>query len=145
MAIQVLLTDDQPIVRAGIRAILKEAPDIEVVGEAKDGAEAQRLTEQLGPDVLLFDLVMPGPRPSKVARWVRNHCPRTTTLVLTPHDQDAFLAEMIEAGTVGFLTKEEAVEVLLEAIRCAAPRGTAFRVDRCRSDHTAGVNVCVEE
>jgi len=99
MAIQVLLADDQPVVRAGICAILKEAPDIEVVGEAKDGAEAQRLTHKLRSDVLLLDLVMPGPRPSEVARWVRNHSPQTTTLVLTGHDRDAFLAEMGDGGS----------------------------------------------
>lgn len=68
MAIQVLLADDQPVVRGGIRAVLKEVPDIEVVGAEKDGAKAQRLAEQLGPDVLLLDLAMPGPCPSEVAR-----------------------------------------------------------------------------
>lgn len=65
MSIQVLLAEDQPVTRAGIRAILQEAPDIEVVGEAKDGAEAQWLADELGPDILLLDTVMPGPQPAE--------------------------------------------------------------------------------
>ncbi|MDY7080259.1 MAG: response regulator transcription factor [Chloroflexota bacterium] len=118
--IRVLLADDHPVTRAGIRAILEEASNIEVVGEAKDGVEAQQLVAELGPDILLLDLVMPGPRPSEVEKWVRTNYPETITLVLTAHDRDCYLAKMIEAGAAGFLTKEEAPQRLVEAIRCAA-------------------------
>jgi two-component system response regulator DevR len=79
-----------------------------------------QLTARLYPQLLLLDLRMPGPRPANIARWVRNHCPETETLVLTAHDIDRYIAEMIEAGTAGFLTKEKAEQALLGAIRRAA-------------------------
>lgn len=117
--IRVLLADDHPTTRAGIRAILEEAAGIEVVGEAEDGAQVQQLVAELEPAVLLLDLVMPGPRPSEIEAWVRAHHPETVTLVLTAHDRDYYLSSMIEAGVAGFLTKEEPAERLVEAIRRA--------------------------
>jgi DNA-binding NarL/FixJ family response regulator len=118
--ISLLLADDHPVTRTGIRAILEEAPDIQVVGEAKDGTEAQELVAKLHPRILLLDLQMPGPRPVEIEKWVRVHCPDTTTLVLTGHDRDAYLADMIEAGTAGFITKGTSAENLVRAIRRAA-------------------------
>jgi two-component system, NarL family, response regulator LiaR len=122
MTIRVLLADDHQVTREGIRAILEEAPDIEVVGEAKDGVEAQQLVAELCPDVLLLDLVMPGLQPYKVEKWVRINYPETITLVLTAHDRDYYLAKMIEAGVAGFLVKEETRSRIVEAIRCAVRR-----------------------
>jgi DNA-binding NarL/FixJ family response regulator len=75
------------------------------VGEAKDGVEARGLVAGLGPDVLVLDLVMPGPKSLDVEHWGRRHYPEIATLILTAHDRDAFLAEMEEAGAEGFLTK----------------------------------------
>ncbi|MGC9400600.1 MAG: LuxR C-terminal-related transcriptional regulator [Anaerolineae bacterium] len=120
MTIHVVLADDHPPTRQGIRAILEAAPDIVVVGEAKDGVEARELVAELGPDVLVLDLVMPGPKPSDVERWVRHNYPETETLILTAHDRDVFLAEMEETGAAGFLTKDEEAPALVEAIRRAA-------------------------
>ena len=104
----------------GIRAVLEEASDIEVVGEAKDGIEAKQMVAELRPDILLLDLVMPGLRLFEIEEWVRTNYPEPITLVLTGHDRDCYLAKMIEAGVAGFLTKEETPQRLVEAIRRAA-------------------------
>ncbi|WP_448338405.1 response regulator [Chloroflexus aurantiacus] len=118
--IRVLVADDHPVTRKGIRTILEEAPDIEIIGEARDGVEAKQMVGELRPDVLLLDLVMPGLRPSKIEEWVRTNYPHTVTLVLTAHDRDYFLAKAVNAGAAGYLTKAEAPFSLIEAIRRAA-------------------------
>ncbi len=123
--IRVVIADDREVARQGICAILEKTLDIQVVGEAQNGIEAQRLVAELCPDVLLLDLIMPETRPSVVAAWVRQHCPETVTLALTAHDRDAYLSKMIEAGVSGYLTKGERSERLIEAIRCAK-RGESF-------------------
>ncbi len=135
MTVHVVLADDHPPTRRGVRAALEEAPDIEVAGEAKDGVEAKELVAELRPDVLLLDLVMLGPRPVDIERWVRDNYPETETLILTAHDRDAFLAEMEEAGAAGFLTKDEDTPALVQAIRRAARGETLYtqeQLDRAR-------------
>jgi DNA-binding NarL/FixJ family response regulator len=119
-AIRVLIVDDHPLLRQGIREILEGTPDIEVVGEAQDGAGAKEKVTTLRPNVMLLDLVLPGMKPLEIEAWVRTNYPETVTLVLTAHDRDAFLAKAIEAGVVGFLTKEESPQRLVEAVRRAA-------------------------
>ena len=118
--IHVVIADDHPVTREGVRAALESAADIDVIGVAKDGREAQELVEALQPDILLLDLVMPGPRPADIERWVRHNHPETITLILTAHDRDYYLAETVKAGAVGFLTKEKAPQQLIAAIRRAA-------------------------
>ncbi len=126
--ISLLLTDDDPITRAGIRAILSKAADIAIVGEAKDGFEAQKLLQRLRPDVLLLDLRMPGLAPAELEKWVRLNYPETVTLVLTAHDRDAYLASMMEAGVAGYLAKGESANGLVEAIYRAARGEILFDV-----------------
>lgn len=115
-----LLADDDPIVRAGIRAVLTKAADIQIVGEAKNGLEAQEMVGKLHPDILLLDLKMPGLSPAELEKWVREHYPETITLVLTAHDRDAHLANMMEAGAAGYMSKGESTDSLIGAIRRAA-------------------------
>jgi len=138
--IKVLIADDHPVTRAGITTILEEAPDIEVVGEARDGAEAKEMVMAHQPDVLLLDLIMPGLRPYRVEKWVRVNCPETVTLVLTAHDRDCFLSKAIEAKVAGYLTKDEAPHKLISAVRRAA-RGdvllTPSQVDQAKRWHQA--------
>ncbi|MCG2786905.1 MAG: response regulator transcription factor [Anaerolineae bacterium] len=83
--ITVLLADDHPVTRAGIRAILNTAPDIQVIGEAASGFDVQEMLEELLPQILLLDLQMPEPRPSELEAWVRQNYPEVVTLVLTEH------------------------------------------------------------
>lgn len=128
--ITVLLADDHPTTRAGIRAILQKAPDINVVGEADNGNDTMRLVAELGPQILLLDLQMPGPSPAELERWVRKNHPGTTTLVLTAHDRDAYLASMMDAGAAGFLAKTEKEEQLIAAIRRAAHGEILFKSEQ---------------
>lgn len=118
--ITILIADDQPIARAGIRQLLSKAKDFEIVGEARDGFETLKRVSQLRPRVLLLDIKMPGPRSFEIEKWIRENIPETVTLVLTSHDHDAYLASMIDAGAVGYLTKEESANRLINAIRQAA-------------------------
>jgi DNA-binding NarL/FixJ family response regulator len=137
--IRVLIADDHPVTRQGIRAILEEAPDIEVVGEAKDGVEAKQMVAELDPDILLLDLVMPGLPVYEIEAWVRANCPTTVTLILTGHDRDYYLTKALEAGVAGFLIKEEAPQRLVEAVCCAAQGEVLIsgkQFSRARSWHT---------
>ena len=114
--ITVLLADAHPVTREGIRKILEQTADICVVGEAKDWIEAEKLVSELRPKVLILDLIMPGPRPSEIEKWVRENYPETITLILTAHDRDAYLAQMMDAGAAGYLSKNESGERLVSAI-----------------------------
>ncbi len=118
--ISVLIVDDHPPTRAGIRAMIENTADIYVVGEAESGDEAQRLLAEFCPRIVLLDLVMPGFSPYNFERWARENYPATITLVLTSHDRDAYLASMIEAGAAGYLDKKSRAEQLMDAIRRAA-------------------------
>jgi DNA-binding NarL/FixJ family response regulator len=117
--IKIMLADDHPVTRAGIRKILETAADMEIMGEACSGFEVQELVGTLLPDVLLLDLQMPGPRPSELERWVRERYPNIVTLILTAHNRDSYLATMMDAGVAGFLSKQESEHTLISSIRRA--------------------------
>lgn len=118
--ISVLIVDDHPPLRAGLRAMLEKTPDIYIVGEAENGDDAKDLVSKLHPKILLLDLKMPGTPAWKVEQWVRENYPETITLVLTAHDRDCYLAKMMDAGVAGYLAKTERAENLIAAIRRAA-------------------------
>lgn len=118
-SITVLPADNHPTTRAGIRAVLNETSDIQVIGEAENGFQAERMVAELHPNILLLDLVMPWPTSRQLEKWVREIYPETITLVLTAYDRDAYLAGMIDAGVAGFLSKTETGERIILAIRRA--------------------------
>ncbi len=124
--ISILLVDDHPPIRAGLRAMLEKTSDISVLGEADNGDEVRRLLGELRPNIILLDLVMPGFSPSAFEKWARENYPETITLVLTSHDRDAYLAGMMEAGAAGYLDKNIRAERLIEAIRRAAHGESLF-------------------
>lgn len=114
--IRVLVADDHTIVRKGIRALLSTEPDIEVVGEAKDGAEALALAQSLCPDVVLMDLVMPKLDGIGATRQIAAKQPNTRILVLTSFAADDKVFPAIKAGALGYLLKDSDPEVLVQAI-----------------------------
>lgn len=120
LPITVVIADDHEVTRAGIRAMLQTAPDIVLVGEVDNGAEAQVLVARLQPHVLVLDLIMPGPSPAETVLWAARHHPETAVLILTAHEREHYLAQMWQAGAVGFLDKNERAAALITAIRNAA-------------------------
>ena len=115
--IKVLLADDHSIVRAGLRRIVEESGDMEVIAEAADGREAiQQAHEQL-PDVAVVDISMPGLDGLEVISQLRNYYPKLPILILTMHEEGQYVVRAIEAGAMGYITKQSAPEQLVKAIR----------------------------
>jgi NarL family two-component system response regulator LiaR len=114
--IKVLITDDQAIVRKGIRALLATEPDITVVGEAENGAEAINQTEKLQPDVILMDLVMPEMDGIEAISGITARHPEARILVLTSFATDDKVFPAIKAGALGYLLKDSSPEELVQAI-----------------------------
>jgi DNA-binding NarL/FixJ family response regulator len=120
--IRVLLADDQALVRAGFRALLDAEDDIEVVGEAGDGEEAVRLTEQLRPDIVLMDIRMPGVDGLVATRRIAGdeRLQQTRVVILTTFDLDEYVFEALRAGASGFLVKDTRPAELVQAVRVVA-------------------------
>lgn len=123
--IRVLLVDDQALFREGLRTLLSIWPDLEVVGEAGDGAEAVETAVALRPDVVLMDLRMPVLDGVAATRRLRQELPDCKIIVLTTFDDDEHVFDGLRAGAVGYLLKDVPSEKLVEAIRAAAD-GTSF-------------------
>jgi len=126
MSLRVLLADDHQVVRVGLRSMLDSSPDVEVVGEAGDGAEAIALIRDLDPDVVLMDLRMPEMDGVAAIARLREVAPAVPVLVLTTYDTDADIVRAIEAGATGYLLKDTTREELLQAIRSAAAGRSAL-------------------
>ncbi|WP_406201759.1 response regulator transcription factor [Kitasatospora sp. NBC_01560] len=118
--ISVVIVDDQQLVRAGVRMLCESTSDITVVGEAANGSEALRLAEQLGPDVVLMDLHMPGMDGITATRRILRARPATRVVVLTTFDDDDRLYPALGAGACGFLAKDVPPAAVLDAVRRAA-------------------------
>ncbi len=115
--IRIMIADDHPILRDGVAVLLESQPDMLLVGEASDGADAVRRYAALRPDVTLMDLQMPGMGGVAAIRAIREAYPRARILVLTTYDGDAQAAEALRAGAAGFLLKTTLRRELLDTIR----------------------------
>ena len=127
--IRVLLVDDHPVVRLGIRHLIESQTDIVVVGEAGDGFEAMRLVAELSPDIILLDMEMPGMSGGDVVQKLRADGIQTPVLALSAHDDRQYIQELLSNGAAGYLVKEELPAILTDAIRGVA-RGEQGWVSR---------------
>jgi DNA-binding NarL/FixJ family response regulator len=115
--IRVVLADDHPGIRSGIRYLLEREPGITVVGESTDGHEAMQLVQKLHPDILLLDIEMPGLNGIEVAKQLREQASNVQILALSSYDQREYILEMLDLGAAGYLIKDEAPELLVEAVK----------------------------
>jgi two-component system response regulator NreC len=124
--IRVLIADDHTILRDGIRALLEDEPDIDVVGEAEDGRWAVEQARRLRPHVVLMDIAMPLLNGLEATRQIKRDFPDTHVLILTMHDDAEYVGRVLDAGASGYVLKHAAGHELVNAIRAVAGGGAFF-------------------
>ena len=117
MSVTIILVDDHPIVRQGLRHLLEDEPEFEVLGEAGDGVEALLLAGRLKPNILVVDMMMPGLNGLEVLRQVKHISPGTRTIVLSMQSADAYVIEALKHGAAGYVLKETGPSELVNAVR----------------------------
>ena len=122
---RILIADDHGIVRGGMKLLIERQPDMEVVAEAGDGAEAVERALAERPDVCILDVTMPKLTGLQAAREIKAQSPDTAVLILSMHDDERYLFEALQAGAAGYVLKREADQALVEAVRAVA-RGEPF-------------------
>lgn len=115
--IRVLLADDHTILRDGIRALLEDQDDIELIGEAEDGQTAVKMTAQLDPDIAILDIAMPLLNGLEATRQIKRDFPQVKVLILTMHENEEYIRQVLAAGALGYVLKDAAARDLLGAIR----------------------------
>jgi len=145
--IRILVCDDHPVVRSGLRGMIQSQPDLEVIAEADEGARAVALASRFQPDIVLMDLRMPGMDGVTATAAIKERHPGIHVLILTTYDTDADILRALEKGATGFLLKDEREDRLFDAIREAAggrsplAPGVASRlVERLRGDADSHVS-----
>lgn len=121
--LRVLMADDHPIVLAGMKALVATDPDLDIVGEARDGRAALQLAKDLRPDAAVLDIGMPGLNGLEVALALRTEAPEIRVIILTVHEDRAYLRQLLEAGVSAYLLKRSAAEELVRAIHAVAEGG----------------------
>jgi len=124
--LRVVIADDQPLMRAGLRTLLELEPDIDVVGEAADGGEAIAEAGRLRPDVVLMDVRMPGLQGVEATRTLRSRHPDVRVLILTTFDDERYVFDGLAAGASGYLLKDVSGEELAAAVRTVASGGAVI-------------------
>jgi DNA-binding NarL/FixJ family response regulator len=123
--LRILLADDHTVVRQGLRKVLEERPEWEVIAEAGDGREAVREAERLAPDVAILDVAMPLLNGIEATRQIAKRVPTTRILVLSMHADEAYVRQILEAGALGYLLKDSADVDLIQAVS-AVSQGKSF-------------------
>lgn len=124
--IRILLADDHPVVRSGVRTLLGQAADLSVIAEASSGAEVMSLVREVQPDVLLLDMQLPELSGIEVARQLKAMKSPVRVLGFSAHADIQFVRTMMQNGAAGYLLKEEAPEILIEAVRSVAHGETGW-------------------
>jgi DNA-binding NarL/FixJ family response regulator len=114
--VRILLADDHTILRDGIRSLLEDEPDMTVIGEAEDGRTAVKLACQLKPDVVLMDIAMPLLNGLEATRQIKHDCPQVKVLILTMHENEEYIRQVLASGAMGYILKDAAARELLDAI-----------------------------
>ncbi len=130
--IRVILADDHAVVRAGLRAVLSSAKDIEVIGDAKTGREAIAMTERFKPDVVVMDLDMPELDGTSATKEIVAKGLTARVIILTMHSEEEYLIPLLEAGAAGYLVKSAADRELVDAVRAVAHGDTYVRPSAAR-------------
>jgi DNA-binding NarL/FixJ family response regulator len=117
MNVTILLADDHPFVRRGVRNLLEAEADFSVVGEAEDGLQVVQMAEKLRPDILVVDLMMPNLNGLEVLKQVSHRSPKTRKIVLSMHSADPYVVEAFRSGASGYILKDSAPDELINAIR----------------------------
>lgn len=125
MTIRVVLADDHAMVREGLRMVLAARLDIDVIGEASDGREAVDMVEHLHPDVVIMDIAMPNLNGLEASRQISRRFPHTRIVILTMHENQQYLVQIIQAGATGCVLKRSAGTELITAVEAAA-RGESY-------------------
>ncbi len=125
MTLRIMIADDHGVLRGGLRVLLNEQPDWEVVAEAADGYQAMRVAEEVRPDVVLLDISMPGMDGIEVTRALKPRIPNTQILILTVHEDQELLREAMRAGASGYMVKRAAQSELISAVT-AVMRGDLY-------------------
>lgn len=123
--IRILLCDDHAVIRRGLRLVLEQHEDFEVVGEASDGREAVQKAEELKPDIVVLDITMPNMNGIEAARQITAKQPAISIIVLSMHADEAFVLKALKAGARGYVLKEASEGDLVQAIRCVS-EGKSF-------------------
>jgi DNA-binding NarL/FixJ family response regulator len=121
--IRLVVADDHPLILAGLKTLVQADPTMQIIGEAKDGQSALQLAAELKPDVIVLDLSLPGMHGIRVAQTLLVQCPSCHILILSIHEDRAYLSRLLEMGVSGYVLKRSASEELIRAIRAVATGG----------------------